>query len=157
MRCYLDRCYIVVRMKTGGAPIDDDRRVIVAVLSGIAGEARLDVDAQGHLDLETAIGHARMLRPYALVWYETPGNLIDRQLQATLGDVNAAPMATGKTVFPRRDAGNLIRHGGLRPDRDWLQSDCASPYGLVGIAECSTSQSNVTGHGGVASRMAAGR
>jgi len=27
-------------------------------------------------------------------------------------------------------ARNLIRHGGMRPDRDWLQFDCALSYGL---------------------------
>src|SRR3546814_7712465 len=26
---------------------------------------------------------------------------------------------------------NLIRFGGMRPDRDWLQFDCALSYGLV--------------------------
>ena len=30
-----------------------------------------------------------------------------------------------------QDARNLIRYGGLRPDRDWLQFDCALSYGLV--------------------------
>ena len=30
-----------------------------------------------------------------------------------------------------QDARNLIRHGGLRPDRDWLQFDPALSYGLV--------------------------
>jgi len=30
-----------------------------------------------------------------------------------------------------QDARNLIRYGGLRPDLDWLQFDCALSYGLV--------------------------
>jgi L-alanine-DL-glutamate epimerase-like enolase superfamily enzyme len=30
-----------------------------------------------------------------------------------------------------QDARNLIRHGGMRSDRDWLQFDCALSYGLV--------------------------
>ena len=30
-----------------------------------------------------------------------------------------------------QDARNLIRYGGMRPDRDWLQFDCALSYGLV--------------------------
>src|SRR3546814_11184333 len=30
-----------------------------------------------------------------------------------------------------QDARNLIRFGGMRPDRDWLQFDCALSYGLV--------------------------
>ena len=30
-----------------------------------------------------------------------------------------------------QDARNLVRYGGMRPDRDWLQFDCALSYGLV--------------------------
>lgn len=30
-----------------------------------------------------------------------------------------------------QDARNLLRHGGLRPERDWLRFDCALSYGLV--------------------------
>ena len=40
-------------------------------------------------------------------------------------------MATGENLFSMQDARNLIRYGGMRPDRDWLQFDCASSYGLV--------------------------
>jgi L-alanine-DL-glutamate epimerase-like enolase superfamily enzyme len=41
------------------------------------------------------------------------------------------PLATGENLFSVQDARNLIRYGGLRPDRDWLQFDCALSYGLV--------------------------
>jgi L-alanine-DL-glutamate epimerase-like enolase superfamily enzyme len=40
-------------------------------------------------------------------------------------------MATGENLFLMQDARNLIRYGGMRPDRDWLQFDCALSYGLV--------------------------
>jgi L-alanine-DL-glutamate epimerase-like enolase superfamily enzyme len=39
-------------------------------------------------------------------------------------------MATGENLFSTIDATNLIRYGGMRPDRDWLQFDCALSYGL---------------------------
>ena len=42
-------------------------------------------------------------------------------------------MATGENLFSMQDARNLIRYGGMRPDRDWLQFDCALSYGLVNI------------------------
>ena len=67
MRSYLDRGYTVVKMKIGGAPIDEDRTRIEAVLEEIGGTARLAVDANGRFDLETAIAYARMLRDYPLV------------------------------------------------------------------------------------------
>ena len=39
--------------------------------------------------------------------------------------------ATGENLFSMQDARNLIRYGGMRSDRDWLQFDCALSYGLV--------------------------
>ena len=130
MRSYLDRGYSVVKMKIGGAPIDEDRRRIEAVLAEIGTQARLAVDANGRFDLETAIAYAKMLRPYDLFWYEEPGDPLDYQLQAALAEFYPAPMATGENLFSHQDARNLIRHAGLRPDRDWLQFDCALSYGL---------------------------
>src|SRR6187401_2451974 len=55
MRGYLDRGYNVVKMKIGGASIDEDRRRIEAVLEEIGSKNRLAVDANGRFDLETAI------------------------------------------------------------------------------------------------------
>ncbi len=129
MRSYLDRGYSVVKMKIGGASIDEDRARIEAVLAEI-GTARLAVDANGRFDLETAIAYARMLRDYPLFWYEEAGDPLDYQLQAALAEFYPNPMATGENLFSHQDARNLIRHGGMRPDRDWLQFDCALSYGL---------------------------
>lgn len=130
MRGYLDRGYNVVKMKIGGAEIDEDRRRIEAVLDEIGSNNRLAVDANGRFDLETAINYAKMLRDYPLFWYEEAGDPLDYHLQATLADFYPGPMATGENLFSHQDARNLIRFGGMRPDRDWLQFDCALSYGL---------------------------
>ncbi|QCK86790.1 mandelate racemase [Phreatobacter aquaticus] len=131
MRSYVRRGYNVVKMKIGGAPIDDDRRRIEAVLQEIGSEARLAVDANGRFDLETAIAYAKMLRDYPLFWYEEAGDPLDYSIQAALAEFYPGPMATGENLFSHQDARNLIRYGGMRPDRDWLQFDCALSYGLV--------------------------
>jgi L-alanine-DL-glutamate epimerase-like enolase superfamily enzyme len=130
MRSYVDRGYNVVKMKIGGAPLEDDRRRIEAVLNEISGSASLAVDANGRFDLETAIAYAKMLREYPLFWYEEAGDPLDYSLQAALADFYPAPMATGENLFSHQDARNLLRYGGMRPDRDWLQFDCALSYGL---------------------------
>src|SRR6476660_4701459 len=130
MRGYLDRGYNVVKMKIGGAPIAEDRKRIEAVLEEIGKQAQLAVDANGRFDLETAIAYAKMLRDYPLFWYEEAGDPLDFQLQAALVEFYPAPMATGENLFSHQDARNLIRYGGMRPDRDWLQFDCALSYGL---------------------------
>lgn len=131
MRGYLNRGYTVVKMKIGGASLEDDRSRIEAVLDEIGSEAQLAVDANGRFDLETAIAYAKMLSEYPLFWYEEAGDPLDYQLQAALADYYPGAMATGENLFSHQDAKNLLRYGGMRPDRDWLQFDCALSYGLV--------------------------
>ncbi len=130
MRSYLDRGYNVVKMKIGGATLDEDRSRIESVLSEIGGHAQLAVDANGRFDLDTAIAYAKMLRDYPLFWFEEAGDPLDYRLQAALAEYYPGPMATGENLFSHQDARNLLRHGGMRPDRDWLQFDCALSYGL---------------------------
>jgi L-alanine-DL-glutamate epimerase-like enolase superfamily enzyme len=131
MRGYLGRGYNVVKMKIGGVSLDEDRGRIEAVLKEIGAHARLAVDANGRFDLETAIAYAKMLRDYPLFWYEEAGDPLDYALQASLAEFYPGPMATGENLFSHQDARNLLRYGGMRPDRDWLQFDCALSYGLV--------------------------
>jgi D(-)-tartrate dehydratase len=129
MRSYLDRGYTVVKMKIGNG-IAADRPRIEGVLQELDGKAQLAVDANGRLTLEQAISYARMLRDYPLFWYEEAGDPLDFALQAALAEFYPGPMATGENLFSHQDARNLLRYGGLRPDRDWLQFDCALSYGL---------------------------
>ena len=130
MRSYLDRGYNVVKMKIGGADLAEDCRRIEAVLAELGGTARLAVDANGRFDLETGIAYAKALRDYNLFWYEEVGDPLDYQLQAALAEFYPGPMATGENLFSHQDARNLLRYGGMRADRDWLQFDCALSYGL---------------------------
>jgi D(-)-tartrate dehydratase len=131
MRRYRDMGYEVVKMKIGGASLDEDIRRIDAVLE-VVGEGRyLAVDANGRFDLPTAVDYAKALEPYGLFWYEEAGDPLDYALQAELASVYPHSMATGENLFSHQDARNLVRYGGMRQDRDWLQFDCALSYGLV--------------------------
>jgi L-alanine-DL-glutamate epimerase-like enolase superfamily enzyme len=129
MRSYLDRGYTVVKMKTGNGPAEDLPR-IEGVLKELDGKAQLAVDANGRLTLEQAIAYAKMLREYPLFWYEEAGDPLDFALQAALAEFYPGAMATGENLFSHQDARNLLRYGGMRPDRDFLQFDCALSYGL---------------------------
>ncbi|MGE0312875.1 MAG: mandelate racemase/muconate lactonizing enzyme family protein [Lautropia sp.] len=131
MRGYLDRGYTVVKKKIGGASLGEDLQRIEAVLKLLGPGQKLAVDANGRFDLKTAIAYAKALSAYDLFWYEEPGDPLDFALQAELAAHYAGPMATGENLFSMQDARNLIRYGGMRPDRDWLQFDCALSYGLV--------------------------
>lgn len=155
MRGYLNRGYNVVKMKIGGASLEEDRRRIEAVLTEIGDEARLAVDANGRFDLETSIAYAKMLRDYPLFWYEEAGDPLDYSLQAALSEFYPGAMATGENLFSHQNARNLLRYGGMRPDRDYLQFDCALSYGLVEylrtldvLAQFGWSPSRCIPHGG---------
>lgn len=131
MAGYLERGYSVVKMKIGGAPLAQDMERIEAVLAMLQPGQQLAVDANGRFDLQTALDYGRALSQYPLFWYEEAGDPLDYELQARLGQAYAGPLATGENLFSMQDARNLIRHGGMRADRDWLQFDCALSYGLV--------------------------
>ncbi|MET4699969.1 L-alanine-DL-glutamate epimerase-like enolase superfamily enzyme [Constrictibacter sp. MBR-5] len=131
MKRYLGMGYSTVKMKIGGGDIDEDRRRIEAVLEVVGSGQALAVDANGRYDLPTAIAYAEMLRPYDLRWYEEAGDPLDFALQAELAKHYPGTMATGENLFSMQDARNLIRYGGMRPDRDILQFDPALSYGLV--------------------------
>jgi len=131
MRGYTSRGYTVVKMKIGGAPLDEDLRRIEAVLDILEPGQRLAVDANGRFDRETALAYAQALSAYDLFWFEEPCEPLDYALHAEVAQAYDGPLATGENLFSTVDARNLLRHGGLRPDRDWLQFDCALSYGLV--------------------------
>jgi len=131
MRSYTDRGYTVVKMKIGGASLTEDLKRIEDVLKVLGSGEQLAVDANGRFDLQTAVDYARALSGYELFWYEEPGDPLDFELQAELANHYSGSMATGENLFSMQDARNLIRYGGMRPDRDWLQFDCALSYGLV--------------------------
>lgn len=131
MRRYLDMGYDAVKMKIGGAPLAADLARIEGVLEVVGAGHRLAVDANGRFGLQTALDYARAIAPFGLKWYEEAGDPLDYSLQAALGEVYAPPMATGENLFSMQDSRNLLRHGGMRPDRDILQMDPALSYGLV--------------------------
>lgn len=130
MQSYLDRGYRVCKMKIGNG-LEEDIARIEAALEVVGDGQNLAVDANGRFDLETAIAYAEALKPYNLFWYEEAGDPLDFELQAELAKHYPNAMATGENLFSHQDGRNLLRYGGMRPDKDWLQLDCALSYGLV--------------------------
>jgi D(-)-tartrate dehydratase len=131
MRRYQSAGYKIVKMKIGGADLAHDRERIEAVLKIVGSGESLAVDANGRFDLDTALTYGRAIEPYRLFWYEEPGDPLDYLLNATLCEQYAGPIATGENLFSHQDGRNLLRYGGLRPDRDWVQIDPALSYGLT--------------------------
>ena len=131
LRRYRGLGYSACKIKIGGAPIDEDLRRIEAALEIVGAGGNLAVDANGRFGLDEACRYADALAPYGLRWYEEPLDPLDYLGHAVLAERYAPPIATGENLFSTLDARNLVRHGGLRPDRDVLQFDPALSYGLV--------------------------
>ncbi|MCG7599786.1 mandelate racemase/muconate lactonizing enzyme family protein [Halomonas sp. McH1-25] len=131
MRDYLDMGYVATKMKIGGAPLDEDLSRVEAALEIVGDASRLAVDANGRFDLQTTLQFADGLAPYGVRWYEEAGDPLDYALQRQLCEHYAGPTATGENLFSHQDVRNLLRHGGMRPDRDILQMDPVLSYGLV--------------------------
>jgi L-alanine-DL-glutamate epimerase-like enolase superfamily enzyme len=130
MQGYIDIGYTSVKMKIGGASLKEDMQRIEAAISVLGSPGALAVDANGRFDLKTALEYAEELEPLKLRWFEEAGDPLDYRLQATLAEHIKTPLACGENLFSSQDAMNLLRYAGMRPDRDFLQFDCALSYGL---------------------------
>lgn len=129
IRGYLELGYRDVKIKVGGAPLAEDMRRVEAVLDMLPDGCRLAVDANGRFDLPTALAYADALAAYDLVWYEEPCDPLDYRGHAAVAEHYSGAVATGENLFSLADARNLLRYGGLRPDRDVVQIDPALSYG----------------------------
>lgn len=131
IRSYLELGYDTVKIKIGGAPLDEDLKRIEAVLDVLEKGHALAVDANGRFCLETALCYAEALGSYPLKWYEEPGDPLDYALLSEVSEATSIPLATGENLFSLQDSRNLIRYGGLQPERDYLQMDPTLSYGIV--------------------------
>ncbi len=129
LRGYRASGFEAFKIKIGGAPMREDAQRIEAALEVAGDGANLAVDANGRFDQETADAYAQMLKPYALRWYEEPGDPLDFALNAHLTASYSGPIATGENLFSAADTRNLLRYGGMR-GQDVFQMDPGLSYGL---------------------------
>ena len=135
MRGHLDAGYTMVKMKVGGLPLDQDLARVEAVKSVLPSGALLAVDANSKFDRNAALAYARGLEPFGLRWFEEPCDPLDFALLAEIAAVYRPPLSTGENLFSTQDVENLVRFGGLRPERnDVIQIDPPQAYGIVQYA-----------------------
>jgi len=135
MRRHLDAGYTMVKMKVGGLPLAEDCRRIEAVLAVLGRDCRLAVDANGKFDRAEALAYANALKPFGLKWFEEPCHPLDYALYAEIAEAYDAPLATGENLYSGADVRNLVRFGGLRAGRDFIQVDPPQAYGIVHYAQ----------------------
>lgn len=131
LRGYLDAGFSAVKMKIGGADLATDLKRIEAALKVTGCGSVLSVDANARFDLDTALAYAEAIEPYRLRWYEEPVEVLDFDALSAVAEASKTPIATGENIFSMVDSRNLIRYGGMKADRDYLQMDPALSYGLV--------------------------
>jgi D(-)-tartrate dehydratase len=135
MRRHFDAGYTMVKMKVGGLPLAEDVRRVEAVKAILPAHAQLAVDANAKFGREEAFAYAHALAPLRLRWFEEPCDPLDFALLADIAARYEPPLATGENLFSTQDVENLVRFGGLRPDRnDVIQIDPPQAYGIVQYA-----------------------
>ncbi|WP_305848932.1 enolase C-terminal domain-like protein [Polynucleobacter sp. TSB-Sco08W16] len=127
----LDQGYTTMKIKVGGAPIEEDIARVEASLKIVGGGQNLAVDANAGLSPERAIAYAKALQPYQLRWFEEPTDPLDFALLAEIVDIYSAPIGTGENLFSTQDIRNLVQFGGLRKETDIIQIDIPQSYGIV--------------------------
>jgi L-alanine-DL-glutamate epimerase-like enolase superfamily enzyme len=131
MRHHLAAGYTMVKIKVGGLALAEDCRRIEAVLQVLGSENRLAVDANGKFDRALSLAYAKALKPFGLEWFEEPCHPLDYALYAEIAQAYDAPLATGENLFSTEDVRNLVRFGGLRAGRDFIQVDPPQAYGIA--------------------------
>lgn len=130
VRRFLDHGYTHMKIKIAGRSLDADLKRIDAVLSLLPDSDHLAVDAMNLYNSESAIRAAHALGTYKLRWFEDMCDPLDFETQAQIARTYDQSLGAGEALFSLADARNLIRYGGLRPNRDVLLFDPAHCYGL---------------------------
>jgi L-alanine-DL-glutamate epimerase-like enolase superfamily enzyme len=135
MQRHLDAGYTMVKMKVGGMALADDLARVEAVQSILPAGGKLAVDANSKFSRDEALSYAQGLAPFGLRWFEEPCDPLDFALLAEIASVYAPPLSTGENLFSTQDVENLVRFGGLAPERhDVIQVDPPQAYGIVQYA-----------------------
>jgi D(-)-tartrate dehydratase len=107
-------------------------RRVDAVKSILPAGAQLAVDANSKFGRDEALAYAEALAPFGLRWFEEPCDPLDFALLAEIAETYPKPLATGENLFSTQDIANLVRFGGLSPERDdVIQVDPPQAYGIV--------------------------
>jgi len=121
----VDAGYRCVKIKVAGDVGEDQKRLERAAAS-------LSSGTQGAVNLNGAVAGEKWfdaVAPFKLAWIEEPAPPLDFEALKRVSALGQ-PIATGENLFSFDDARNLVRYGGLRPERDFIQVDPLLAYGV---------------------------
>ena len=126
----IDAGYACVKIKVAGE-IDSDLKRLERAAASLPRHAAWAVDVNGALEEKNMNPWLDALAPFKLAWIEEPAPPLDFEQLKECVRSSATPLATGENLFSFDDARNLLRYGGLRPERDFVQVDPLLSYGVT--------------------------
>ena len=99
-----------VKMKIGGAPIDEDVERVRAVREAVGPDIKLMVDANCAYRYYEAIQLARKIERYDVFWLEEPVNPDDYEGHRLISRATSIPIATGENEYTRYGFRDLIQN-----------------------------------------------
>jgi L-alanine-DL-glutamate epimerase-like enolase superfamily enzyme len=128
---YLNMGFSACKMKVGGAPMREDLKRIEAAIEVVEKGNKLAIDVNGKFNVSEALTFLNEIESYNLKWYEEAVDPLDYLANAAVSEASKTPIATGENIFSYIDTLNLVRYGGLKPNRDYIQVDPVLSYGLA--------------------------
>jgi L-alanine-DL-glutamate epimerase-like enolase superfamily enzyme len=99
-----------IKMKIGGASINEDVERVKAVRQAIGPEVKLLVDANCAYRYYEAIRIAKRIEEYDIYWFEEPVAPDDYEGHRKLAEATTIPIATGENEYTRYGFRDLIAH-----------------------------------------------
>jgi L-alanine-DL-glutamate epimerase-like enolase superfamily enzyme len=126
----IDAGYTCVKIKVSGE-IGPDLKRLERAAAALPPGTTWAVDVNAALATKDAARWLDALAPFKLAWIEEPAPPLDFEQLKDCARSSATPLATGENLFSFDDARNLLRYGGLRPERDFVQVDPLLAYGVT--------------------------
>ena len=97
-----------IKMKIGGAPINEDVERVRIVRQAVGQNVKVMVDANCAYRFYEAIEIARKMEPYDVYWFEEPVNPDDYDGHRLISEATTIPIATGENEYTRYGFRDLI-------------------------------------------------
>jgi len=124
---YVQQGYRAIKLKVGGAPVEEDVERVRAVRQAVGPNIDLMLDVNQAWDLHTAIQASHQMAPLAITWLEEPLRWYDDvSFLARLKKDCPIPLASGEHEETRYGARRLMETGAI----DFLQFDCHARTGM---------------------------
>jgi len=125
-----DNGYRLMKIKIGGAPIKEDVERVIAAIDATGSPDKVALDANGGLNENNYLEYAKELKDFGLKWFEEPTHPSNFTKYNEFINEYGGAVAGGENLYSIHDFINLIKYGGFREEKDFLQIDIPQSYGI---------------------------